>query len=41
MKMKKLEYQSPETEIFEIKSQLALLASSGEDAPGTDDPIDL
>jgi len=32
MKMKK--YQNPEMEVVELKSQVALLAGSGEEAPG-------
>lgn len=41
--MKKIEYQTPEMEIVELKSQIALLAGSGEEekAPGTGDSEEL
>ena len=32
--MKKIEYQAPEMEVIELKNQVALLAGSGEEAPG-------
>ena len=43
--MKKIEYMTPEMEIVELKSQVALLAGSnngaGEEAPGTGDSEEL
>lgn len=39
--MKKIEYMTPEMEIVELKSQVALLAGSGEEAPGTGDSDEL
>ena len=33
--MKKLEYKAPEMEIIKLKNQAALLAASGEEAPGS------
>ena len=39
--MKKIEYMTPEMEVIEIKSKIALLAGSGESSGGTDDPEEL
>lgn len=39
--MKKNDYQTPEMEIVELKSQVALLAGSGEEVPGTGDSEEL
>lgn len=35
--MKKIEYQAPEMEVVELKSQCALLQASGEEAGGGGD----
>ena len=35
--MKKIEYMAPEMEVVELKSQVALLAGSTEETPGTGD----
>ena len=39
--MKKVEYLAPEMEIIELKNQVAILAGSGEIAPGTGDSEEL
>jgi len=39
--MKKMEYLAPEMEIIELKNTVAILAGSGEKAPGTGDSEEL
>ena len=39
--MKKIEYMAPEMEVVELKSQVALLAGSGEETPGSGDSEEL
>ena len=39
--MKKIEYMAPEMEVVELKAQVALLAGSTEETPGTGDSEEL